>query len=183
MKLQYNAPLILSLTFAAVGIKAINDLLLPTLIYNFFTLLPYADYSSFFTYMRFFSHVLGHATWPHLIGNFTFILLIGPMLEEKYGWRVLLIMMALTALATAILNSLLFNTGLLGASGIAFMLILLSSFTNLRSGRIPLTFILVAFLFIGSEFANSFRPDNISQFAHILGGAAGTLFGFLIKNK
>jgi membrane associated rhomboid family serine protease len=105
------------------------------------------------------------------------------MLEEKYGWRVLLIMMALTALATAILNSLLFNTGLLGASGIAFMLILLSSFTNLRSGRIPLTFILVAFLFIGSEFANSFRPDNISQFAHILGGAAGTLFGFLIKNK
>ena len=80
------------------------------------------------------------------------------------------------------LNNLLFNTGLLGASGVVFMLILLSSFTNVKSGNIPLTFILIIFLFMGKEVYTAFSQDNISQFAHILGGICGGVFGFkLIK--
>ena len=37
------------------------------------------------TYVRLFTHVLGHAGLAHLVGNMAYILLLGPALEEKYG--------------------------------------------------------------------------------------------------
>ena len=76
-----------------------------------------------------------------------------------------------------------FSTGLYGASGIVFMLILLSSLSRVKSGHIPLTFILVVALFLGKEILNSLRPDGVSQFAHIVGGLCGSVFGFLKREK
>jgi membrane associated rhomboid family serine protease len=67
----------------------------------------------------------------------------------------------------------------MGASGVVFMMILLSSFTNFSHGEIPLTFILVLILYLGVQLYNSFGSDNISQFAHIIGGLCGSFFGFL----
>jgi hypothetical protein len=40
----------------------------------------------------------------YFIGNFSIILLVGPMLEESYGSRYLVIMMVITAFATGVLN-------------------------------------------------------------------------------
>jgi membrane associated rhomboid family serine protease len=128
-----------------------------------------------------FTHVLGHASMEHLIGNLTFILLVGPIIEEKYGDRKTLLMIVVTALITGLLNVLFFHTGLMGASGIVFMLILLVSFTNSKSGEIPITFILIAILFIGKEVMQSLQNDQISQFAHIIGGVCGSLFGFAMR--
>ncbi len=113
------------------------------------------------------------------MGNFAFILLLGPILEEKYGSASLAIMIVVTAVVTGLLNILFLPTGLLGASGVVFMMILLSSFTNIRQGGIPLTFILIVVLFLAQEIANSLREDSVSQFAHISGGIIGSLFGFL----
>lgn len=129
------------------------------------------------------THVIGHSSIDHLLGNMTFILLVGPIVEEKYGSRRTLIMVVLTALITGILNILFFDTGLLGASGIVFMLILLVSFTNVKSGEIPITFILVALLFVGKEIWQSIGEDSISQFAHIIGGVCGSIFGFIGKQN
>lgn len=130
-----------------------------------------------------FSHVLGHGSMEHLLGNMTFILLLGPIVEEKYGSKFTLLMIVITALITGLLNITFFNTGLLGASGIVFMLILLVSFTNVKGGQIPLTFILVALLFIGKEVLQSLNSDQVSQFAHIIGGVCGSIFGFLGKKN
>ena len=58
------------------------------------------------------------------------------------------------------------------------MLILLSSFPNVRAGEVPITFILVALLFLGKEIMESLQNDNISQFAHVIGGICGSFFGF-----
>ena len=66
----------------------------------------------------------------------------------------------------------------MGASGIVFMFILLVSFTNSKSGEVPITFILIAILFIGKEVMQSLQNDQISQFAHIIGGVLGSFFGF-----
>jgi membrane associated rhomboid family serine protease len=115
------------------------------------------------------------------MGNMTFILLLGPIVEERYGSKKTLGMILITALVTALMNLFFFNTGLIGASGIVFMLIVLVSFTNVKSGQIPVTFILVAVLFVGKELLNSMWADNVSQFAHIMGGACGGIFGFLGK--
>ena len=181
MKIKYNSPVILNFAFAAVAVKLLNDLLFPGLVFKYFSLLPGMSFSDPLTYLRFFTHILGHTSWNHLLGNFTFILLIGPMLEEKYGKKDMLIMILVTAIATGLLDILLFNDGLLGASGVAFMMILLASFANFSSGSIPLTFILVLILYLGGEITDSLKVDNISQFAHLLGGTLGTLFGFYYK--
>ncbi|MCJ8346734.1 rhomboid family intramembrane serine protease, partial [bacterium] len=132
-------------------------------------------------YFRMVSNIFGHANWGHLAGNFSLILLIGPLLEEKYGSWSLLQMIFATAIFTSILNIAFLDTGAYGASGIVFMLILLSSMANFKEGEIPLTFLLVAVLYVGEEVLNSFKADNISQFGHILGGFCGACFGFFLK--
>nr|WP_054847094.1 rhomboid family intramembrane serine protease [Acetivibrio straminisolvens] len=133
-----------------------------------------------FFYFRLFGHILGHANWEHYMNNFLLILLLGPMLEEKYGSKRIAFMIAVTAVVTGLVNILLFpNTALLGASGVVFMFILLSSFVNFEKGRIPITFILVVVIYLGGEVMNGiFAKDNISQLAHLVGGVCGSVFGF-----
>jgi membrane associated rhomboid family serine protease len=111
------------------------------------------------------------------------ILLVGPLLEEKYGSGTLLEMIFITAITTALLNAFLFSNSLIGGSGIAFMLILLSSFSNIKSKEIPLTFIIIATLYIGSEIISTLKVDRISQFSHLAGGFIGAGYGFLRGGK
>ena len=47
-------------------------------------------------YLRLFSYILGHANWSHFSSNFLIILLVGPMVEEKYGSSSLLEMIIVT---------------------------------------------------------------------------------------
>ena len=105
------------------------------------------------------------------------------MLEENYGSRELLFMIVITALVTGVLNVIFFRSALMGASGVVFMMILLSSFTNFSHGEIPLTFILVLILYMGVQIVEIFNTDNISQFAHIVGGLCGSFFGFFRPEK
>ncbi len=183
MKIKYNSPVILSFTLTASLIFFLDMISGKRIIAQFFTSSPALQWGSPVSWFRTFSHVLGHGSLAHLTGNLTFILLIGPMLEEKYGSAVILEMIAITAAATGVLNAVIFNSIILGASGIVFMLILLSSFTNIKSGEIPLTFILVAVLFLTREFIDMARSDQISQFAHILGGLCGAAFGFFFTRS
>ena len=125
-------------------------------------------------------HVLGHASWQHLIGNFMLILLLGPILEERFGSFSLLVMILLTALVTGLINVAFSSQGLMGASGIVFMMILLASTANIRQGEIPLTFIAVAIIYLGGEIVNAVtEKDQVSQMAHLVGGIVGAVFGFL----
>ena len=132
------------------------------------------------TYLRLFTHVLGHSGWAHLVGNMVYVLLLGPLLEEKYGSRALAGIIAVTALATGLVNAALFpHVALCGASGICFAFILLSSLTSFREGEIPLTFILVALLFLGQEVVQGVMvQDDVSNLSHVIGGLIGAGMGF-----
>lgn len=132
------------------------------------------------TYIRFFTHVLGHSGWSHFIGNATYILLLGPMLEEKYGSASLVKVILITAAATAVINYILFpHVALCGASGVVFAFILLTSFTGFKDGEIPLTFLLIAVIFIGQQIHEGiFVNDNVSQLTHIVGGIVGSIIGY-----
>lgn len=184
-RVSFNAPVTLSFVIvccAALVLDIItmgftNDLLFS--VYRSSLLSP-------FTYIRLFGHAIGHADWSHLMGNMMIVLILGPLLEEKYGSKRILVVMVITAFVTGLASFMLFpNIQLLGASGIVFALILLSSFTSIREGEIPLTFILVALLYIGEQVYDAvFIDDNISNFTHILGGICGAAFGyFLNKGK
>ncbi len=135
------------------------------------------------TWLRMVCHVFGHADWNHLLNNMMYVLLVGPMLEEKYGSVNLMLVMLATALLTGLANFIFFpGTMLLGASGIVFALILLSSITRTEGGAIPVTFILVAILYIGQQVWQAITVrDNVSYMAHIAGGAVGAGLGFLLN--
>ncbi|MDE6917836.1 MAG: rhomboid family intramembrane serine protease [Lachnospiraceae bacterium] len=138
------------------------------------------------TYVRFVGHVFGHAGWEHFIGNIMMLLIVGPLLEEKYGSSNIVFVILATALVTGIVHFLFFpHVQLLGASGVVFAFILLSPFTSVKQGSIPLTLILVAVLYIGGQiYSGIITSDNISQLTHILGGCVGAGLGYVMhKNK
>jgi len=180
MRIKYNAPTVLTFSLVCALVLFLSSTFIPHLIEDWFMVPGRNNFHAgdFKNWVTIFTHVLGHAHWAHLISNLTLILLIGPMLEEAYGSSLLLLMIVITALATGILNVLLFNSYLLGASGVVFMMILLSSFTNFSHGEIPLTFILVLILYLGIQFFSQSEENNISHFAHIIGGLCGSFFGF-----
>lgn len=184
LKISFNAPVVLS--FAC--------LCLIVLILSFITggksnealfMTYHSSLKSPLTYVRFFTHVLGHSGWGHFIGNMSYILLLGPMLEEKHGSKQILKIMAITAIVTGLINYIFFwKVALCGASGIVFAFILLTSFTNFRDGEIPLTFILVAVIFIGQQiFEGITVQDNVSNLSHIVGGIVGAIIGYGLNKK
>ncbi|MFP4151752.1 MAG: rhomboid family intramembrane serine protease [Alkalispirochaeta sp.] len=179
MKIRYNAPVTLTFALLASATLILDQTVFPQLLERFFVIGPSMNPANPVDYFRLISHVIGHSSWVHLMGNFAFILLLGPILEEKYGSTGLFIMIVVTAVVTGLINVLFVRGGLLGASGVVFMMILLVSFTNIRQGEIPLTFILVVVLFLTQEVVDSLRNDSIAQFAHIAGGIIGGTFGFM----
>ena len=181
MKIKYNAPTTLSFTLASALVLAVTGAFGPAFAQSWFSTPAPFHASVAKDYVKLFTHVLGHASVDHFISNFSFILLLGPILEATYGSVAMLLMILATALATGLLNVLVFpSTVLLGASGVVFMMILLSSFTNFTKGEVPLTFILVMAIYLGREvWAAVTRADNVSQFAHVIGGMVGSFFGFV----
>ena len=183
-RFQYNSPVVVS--FFLISFVA---LVLGWLSNGWTTVTLFSVYrSSFrdpFTYIRLVCHVLGHADLEHFFGNMLMLLVIGPPLEERYGSRLLLTGIILTALVTGLLQTILFpNTALLGASGIVFMLIMLSSLSGAVNGKIPVTLILVAVLYLGRElYSILFVKDDVANLIHIIGGICGTAYGFLIIKK
>ena len=174
---SYNAPVILTFTIIAVIVQLLSMIPVLNWTHDLFVTGPDSLTNPLY-YLRLFTHVIGHGSWGHLVGNFTFILLVGPMLEEKYGSKRLLFMMFVTAVATALINNFFFSNRLCGASGIVFMFILLASCTsNKNDNKIPITLILAAIFYLGQEVINSLKPDSISQLAHIVGGLFGAGFG------
>ena len=184
-QITFNAPVILSFTGLCFIVMLLNYITGGAS--NQALFMTYrSPLTSFMTYVRLFAHVLGHAGWEHFIGNMSYILLLGPMLEEKYGSKRIIEVIAATALVTGIINNVFFwNVALCGASGVCFAFILLASFTSFKEGEIPLTAILVAMIFLGQQvYEGLVVQDNISNMAHIIGGIVGGRIGFVLnKNK
>ena len=174
LRITYNAPVVL--TFAVVAL-IVTFLPAETRVHYFAAHPKFYDWTS---YLGLFSHILGHGGWDHYLGNFMLILLLGPILEERHGSLSLFIMMMITALVTGLANVALSSNPLLGASGIVFMMILLASTANIKQGEIPLTFIAIALIYLGGEVYRAFaNDDNVSRMAHLIGGLAGAVFGFV----
>jgi rhomboid protease GluP len=192
MKIRYNAPVILTFSLACAAVYVVSQIVpgfgklfvVPgnRMVFNFFSL----------DALRLVSYTLGHESWEHLIGNLSIILLAGPILEEKYGSIRIFVMMLITALATGIFNVLVLPWDSLGASGIAFMLILLISITNVRHGEIPLTLIAIVAIYVTAQVIEGVKQMTqppppgtayINVWAHLLGGACGGLFGFLFARE
>ena len=176
LRITYNAPVVLTFTLAALAAFLLGQAIPASKAW--FVAYPSLDYG-LKSYVGIFTHILGHASWEHLIGNFMLIMLIGPILEERHGSLSLLAMIAITAFVEGIANMVLTNHPMLGASGTVFMMIILASTANIRAREIPLTFLAVAAIYLGGEVVAMFRSDDqVSHLTHLVGGLAGAAFGF-----
>lgn len=184
-KISFNSPVILGFTLICFLSLLLGYLTKGSSTYTLFSVYR-SSLLNPLTYLRLIGHVFGHANWQHFIGNIMLILVVGPLLEEKYGSSNMIVVILSTALVTGIVNIILFpHVRLLGASGVVFALILLSSFTSIKDGSIPMTFILVAVIYIGGQVYNGlFVHDNVSNLTHIIGGIIGASLGYVMnKNK
>lgn len=184
LKISYNTPVILSFVIICFVVTMIGVITKDRSTEQLFSVYR-SSLINPLTYVRMFSHVFGHIGLDHFMSNAIFLLLLGPMLEEKYGSNTMLKVIIMTALFTGIIHCILWgNSALCGASGVVFACIILSSFTSFEEGKIPLSFILVAVLFIGKEMYSGITvQDNVSNLTHVLGGAVGGVSGYLLNRK
>lgn len=183
-RIQFNAPVVLS--FAGLSLLA---LILGYVTAGASNRALFSAYRSSpadpLTYVRLVGHVLGHSGYEHYLNNMLMILVLGPGLEEKYGSRALLRAILVTAAVSGLVQMVFFpRTAILGASGIVFMMIIMSSLAGMQEGKIPLTLILVFVFYIGGEIvAGVFSRDNISHLSHILGGLSGAVLGYALERR
>ena len=184
LRLSFNAPV--TLCFVAICfIVTLAGIMTNKQITSAFFATYLTSFLDPMFYLRLITHVFGHGSWDHFAGNMVYILLLGPLLEEKYGGKTLILVIVCTGVVTGLINALLFpGTGICGASGVVFAFIIMSSVTNAREGEIPLTFILVFLVFVGQQvYLGIAVDDNISNMAHIIGGLIGGIFGFVMSRK
>ena len=179
IKFDYNSPVIITYLIVSLGAWLLNCITRGKsnkLLFMSFRSSPFNP----LTYIRLFTHSIGHVDLSHLIHNFLFILLIGPMIEEKYGSINLLVMLLLTSLVIGLFNTIFSNYSITGASGNVYMLIVLSSFSNITEGKIPITLILILIFYIISEFKSAVFEGNKKTYhtGHLLGALCGLAFGF-----
>ena len=180
IQFDYNSIVILSYLFICLGAWLLN-----TITRGKSNKLLFESYRSSLlnplTYVRMFTHSIGHKDWDHLVSNFLYILLIGPMIEEKYGSINLSIMLLITSLVIALYNIIFNDYVITGASGNVYMLIVLSSFSNISEGKIPITVILICIFYVITEIKKSLLEGNkkIYHDGHLIGAICGLVFGFL----
>lgn len=179
---SYNSPLVLSFAFLSLAVLLLHFLSggrSDRLLFSVYR----SSLGDLLTYPRFFLHALGHGSWEHYISNMMMLLVIGPAMEEKYGSRRLFWGFLITAFITGLVQWIFFpSSAVFGASGIVFMLIVLSSLSGIRNGSVPLTLFFVLILYLGRELINGLTlNDSVSQLSHIVGGVCGACFGLIIK--
>ena len=184
IKLSLNSPVVIGFTllcFVALALGWITRGFTTNALFSVYR----SSLLSPLTYVRLFGHVFGHANWEHFIGNMMLLLVVGPLLEEKYGSSNLAFVILVTALVTGIVHFIFFpHAQLLGASGVVFAFILLSPFTSVKEGTIPITLVLVAVLYIGGQiYSGIVVNDNVSQLTHILGGCVGAGLGYVMQKR
>ena len=179
LQLDYNSPVIL--TYFIVSLIV---LVLGYLTKDKINKLLFCSYRSSLlnplTYIRMFTHCIGHSGWDHFVNNFLYILLIGPMIEEKYGSINLIIMLLITSLIIGLYNIIFTNNNIKGASGNVYMLIVLSSFSNISEGKIPLTVLLILIFYVIGEARKTITDRKSASYhdGHLIGAIFGLLFGF-----
>lgn len=184
LKLQYNSPVVL--TFALVSLLALGlGWWTDGMSTDLFFCVYRAPLTDPLTWLRMVCHVVGHTGYAHFMSNMTLLLVIGPPLEERYGSKRLFICILVTALVSGVIQFIFFpSTGLLGSSGIVFMMILLSSLSGMGKGTIPVTFLLVAAIYLGGEVLDAVNTlDNVSQLTHVVGGVCGAVLGLAMRRK
>ena len=102
-RVTIDSPVVLAFSAACVAVFLANNLVAGTAV-GLFACPAWAQFSLFqpLSYLRLFTHVLGHADQNHLRGNLTNLLLVGPPCERQFGSQALLAIIAHVAFWSAL---------------------------------------------------------------------------------
>ena len=174
----YNAPVTLTFALLSRLALALNELTDGWKTQNLFCFFK-SSFSDYLTYPRAVLHVLGNTSLTTCTGNIIVLLVVGPAAEERFGSAKVFFAVLLTALAGAAIMWFLFpEATIMGASGVLFCMMMLTSFASVRRGAIPITLILVIILYLGSEVLQALTGTaGLPELTHIAGGVVGLVLG------
>jgi membrane associated rhomboid family serine protease len=177
MKITFEAKITLVITALCLIVFALFHYY-PAQLGSVFVLNGKFNTESVSAYLSTVVYIFGHAGPEHLLGNLSFFLVLSPIIEKAYGGKKYVLMIVTAAIFTAIIHILFWENGLMGLSGIVFMLIILSTLIHAKSNELPFTFLLVLLLYFSKEVYLSFSKDNVSHMAHLAGGISGIFWGY-----
>ena len=96
MRITYNAPVILTFVLLSLLVLGVDSLVGGTLSAQYLVAPGTFQLTALSSWTGSVTHILGHAGMTHWMGNMTFILLLGPLLEEKYGSFALVVMIVVS---------------------------------------------------------------------------------------
>lgn len=119
--------------------------------------------------IRTFLANIGHAGWGHFANNATQLLLLGPACEGAFGSWAVLMMVGLKSMFSVGTQWCFAqrNTTTTGASGIVFMLYLLSAQVNRTKGKVPLTLLLQMAIYLPKELEPILHPKPGDTVSHL----------------
>ena len=101
IKLHYNSPVVLTFALASLCVLLLGYLTGGASTYKCFSVYR-APAGDVLSYPRLFLHVLGHADFAHYAGNMGLFLVLGPLVEARYGSKRFLLMLLITALTIVV---------------------------------------------------------------------------------
>ena len=185
-RLSIEAPVVIGFVTACILLHILNCTILPGISMGLFAVDDFINLTNPLMYVRFVTHIFGHSSLGHLKGNVTHLLLVGPSAEAAFGSKAILEIMLMVALSSAVAHVWFGrnHSRQLGASGVVFALILLNSLVSAKTGKIPMSFLLTACLWIGDELWKFFfAGDKTSHHAHLTGAICGTIGGYMIHKR
>lgn len=138
-----------------------------------------------------FLFVFGNLSWEMFFANIVMILLLGQILEERYGSVMLALMMFISTFVAGVLTACMSTVPLCGAGTMVFMMSVLVSLTELTKKRIPVSCLLVFVFFLAFEIYRNVNgasgadvlQKTVGVIIEIIGGICGSIFGFLVSPK
>ena len=103
LKITFNSPTVIGFTFLCFLAMVLNILTDGETNRTIF-ITYHSSLKDPMTYLRLVTYVLGHANWSHFLGNISYILLLGPTLEDRYGSRNVMLTILVTAIVTGLIN-------------------------------------------------------------------------------
>lgn len=132
-------------------------------------------------YIRLFTSGLCHSDFQHFRNNFIFILLLGPIIENKVGSLVMLEMILITTLVSSLFHLIFYDSSAIGASDVVYMMVVYLGLTSTFDNRIPLTFVFLFLFFVLGEIVLMFfhkRGDKTGHDGHVMGAVMGIIFTY-----
>ena len=127
---------------------------------------PAFDFKSALDYVKLVIYPLGGTNSTSFFLNTGFILLLGPVLEERYGSVMLALMIFITSLVGGVLTACVSTFGISGCGGIVFMMIILSVLSVFIKKQLPVSWVFIFALYLAFSL---FSGKKVSGFICIFG--------------